>query len=560
MKITSIPQFARNANRLREILTVLSKYGLADWLSHVELDVVKGLFKARDGKLLTEHSRETRIRLALTELGTTFIKLGQILSTRPDLVGPAQANELSQLQAGAPADPPQVVRAAVEAELGQRLKELFAAFDETPIASASIGQVHRARLKDGRDVAVKVQHPDIESRIRIDLDIVVGLAELAEQYLPELRRYRPRATSAEFQRVLLRELDFGREERNLLQFAGNFTGNASVRFPIPNSELSTGKVLTMDYLDGIKVSDPQRLKQADYDLEEIAQKGAAIFLEMIFRDGFYHADPHPGNIIVLPGGVIGLLDCGMVGRLDETMREHIEEILLAIANRDAILLTSVITRVGSVPPHLDETGLSTDVTEFVSYHGSKPLSQFDLGQALTDMTEIIRRYEIVLPSSIAMLIKVLVMLEGTSRLLNPSFNLTALIQPYQKKLLLRRLSPTRHLQKLRRVFSEWQHLSEVLPRNLVDVLQQVQSGRFSVQHEHKGFEPSANRLVLGLLTAALFVGSSIMCGLSVPPLIAGISVAGAIGCGLSAVLGLRLFWAIRKSGHLDRKSRDDSSR
>lgn len=553
MKITSIPHFARNANRLREILTILSKYGLADWLSKIELDAVKGFFKGRDGKLLTEQSHETRIRLALTELGTTFIKLGQILSTRADLVGPKLADELSCLREGAPADPPSAVRATMEAELGQSIDEVFAAFDDKPIASASIGQVHRARIKGGQEMVVKVQHPNIEEKVRTDLDIVVGLAELAEQYLPELRRYRPRATAAEFQRILLRELDFGREERNLQQFASNFASNNTVRFPIPNSELSTGRVLTMDYLDGIKVSEPQRLKDVGYDLDELARKGARVFLEMIFRDGFYHADPHPGNFVILPGAVVGILDCGMVGRLDETMREHIEEMLLSIANRDPVLLTSVITRIGSVPPQLDQADLSADVADLVSYHGSRPLAQFNLAQALRDITEIIRRYEIVLPTSMAMLIKVLIMLEGTARLLSPSFNLTELIQPYQKKLLLRRLSPKRHLQKIRRFLSEWQYLGEVLPRTLVDVLQQVQTGRFDVHLEHKGLEPSVNRLVLGLLTSALFVGSAIMCGQRVPPTIQDISVIGILGCGMSVFLGLRLLWAIRKSGHLDRK-------
>src|SRR5207248_2388873 len=200
MKLTSIPQLARNANRLREILTILSKYGLADWLSRLETERFKDLFKGRDGTGLAALSHESRIRLALTELGTTFIKFGQMLSTRADLIGPELAKELSALQSDAPADPPAAVRAAVETELGQPLDELFDRFEERPLASASIGQVHRARLRDGRAVVVKVQHPGIEAKVRTDLDILVGLAELAERFLPELRRYRPRATAAEFQR------------------------------------------------------------------------------------------------------------------------------------------------------------------------------------------------------------------------------------------------------------------------------------------------------------------------------------------------------------------------
>lgn len=553
MKLTAIPQFARNANRLREILTILSKYGLADWMSRLEIERFKELLKSRDGSALTQLSHEARIRLALTELGTTFIKFGQMLSTRADLIGPALACELSALQEGAPADPPAAARATVEAELGQPLGDLFAEFDDQPIASASIGQVHRARLRNGQAMVVKVQHPGIEARVRIDLDILVGLAELAEQFSPELCRYRPRSTAAEFQRLLLRELDFGREERNLQQFAANFAANNSVRFPRPLSELSTSRVLTMEYLAGVKLNEPARLDELGFDREEIARRGAEIYLEMIFRDGFYHADPHPGNFLVLPGGVIGLLDCGMVGRLDDELREQIEEMLLAVVNRDANRLSAIIMRLASVPTPFDQAGLSVDLAELVGYHGGRPLQQFELGKALTDLTEIVRRYQIVLPNGVALLIKVLVMLEGTSRLLNPRFNLTELIQPYQKQLIRRRLSPARHLQKLRRLWNEWEYLGEVLPRSLVDFLQSAQSGRFDVHLEHKRLEPSVNRLVLGMLTSALFLGSSLLWSMQVPPLISGTSVFGVLGCIFSFVLALRLMWAIRKSGRLDQK-------
>lgn len=553
MKLTSIPQLARNVNRLREIITVLSKYGLADWLSRLESERIKDLFKGKDGKALSELSHEARIRRALTELGTTYIKFGQMLSTRADLVGPELADELSALQAAAPADPPAVARATVEAELGQPLAELFDHFDDQPLASASIGQVHRARLRDGRAVVVKVQHPGIESKVRTDLDILVGLAELSEQFVPELRRYRPRATAAEFQRQLLRELDFGREERNLQQFTANFADSPAVRFPQPNSELSTSRVLTMEWLDGVPVSETKQLAELGYDLGEVARRGAEIYLDMIFRDGFYHADPHPGNFLVLPGGVIGMLDCGMVGRIDQATREQIEDMLLAVVNRDANRLANIVTRLGACPPQLDQAGLANDLAELVAYHGGKPMQQFDLGQALTDLTEIIRRYQIVLPPGIALLIKVLVMLEGTSRLMHPEFNLTGLIAPYQKKMLLRRLSPARHLQKLRRLFNEWEYLGEVLPRTLADLLQSLQSGRLDVHLEHRRLEPSVNRLVLGMLTSALFLGSALLWSREVPPVIGGVSVCGVLGCGLSLILGLRLLWAIRKSGHLDQK-------
>ncbi|MFN4261304.1 MAG: ABC1 kinase family protein [Gemmataceae bacterium] len=552
MKLSSIPQLARNANRWGEILTILSKYGLADWATRLHIPFARTLFKSSEGPALGDLNWETRVRLVLSDLGTTFIKLGQVLSTRSDIVGPALALELTKLQTAAPADPPDVVRETIERELKRPIAELFAEFEEKPIASASIGQVHRARLHDGQWVVLKVQHANIVLRIRTDLDILVGLAELAEEYIPELKRYRPRAVAQEFQRMLLRELDFHREQRNLQQFAANFTGDDTVRFPTPFPELTTARVLTMEMLEGTKLAETDRLRRAGVDLEDIARRGGQLYLDMVFRDGFYHADPHPGNLLILEDGAIGMLDCGMVGRLDEHMREQIEMMLMAIAQRDPVQLTSIITRIGSVPPRLDRAGLNADITDFLFYYSAQPLDQLDLGAALTEMMEIVRRYQIVLPAPIAMLIKVLVMLEGTSRLLNPTFSLGQIIQSYRRKLMLRHLNPMRRLRRFQRFLNEVMYLGEVVPRGLLDIVEQIQSGSFDIHLEHRNLEPSVNRLVFGMITSALFLGSSWLWSNQVPPLLFGIPVFGAAGCMLSLFLGLRLLWAIKKSGHLDR--------
>ena len=264
MKITTIPQVYRNVNRWREILSILSKYGLANWVSRFDLAFAKGLLKNRNGEVLARHTRETRIRLAIEELGPVFIKLGQILSTRPDLVGAALAEQLRILQTDVPADPAEVVRATIERELGQSVERLFAEFDDQPLASASIGQVHHARLTSGAEVAVKIQHHDIRDRVRVDMDILAGLAQLAER-IPELVNYRPSSTVAEFQRALRRELDFTREARNLEEIAHRFAGRPEVHIPRVDAELSTSRVLTMEFLHGAKVADAQRMDRAPFD-------------------------------------------------------------------------------------------------------------------------------------------------------------------------------------------------------------------------------------------------------------------------------------------------------
>ena len=561
MKISSIPQIYRNLNRGTEILSVLSKFGLADWISRLNLDFAKGLLKNREGEALARHTRESRIRMALSELGPTFIKLGQLLSTRPDLVGRELADELIKLQSEVPADSAELVHKTITEELGQPIEDLFTQFDDTPIASASIGQVHRAMLKSGQHVVIKVQRSGIAKTVRKDVDVLGGLAQLAER-IPELAAYRPVNTLAEFQRTLLRELDFGREERNLQQFSQRFASDPRVKIPSPISEFCTPRVLTMEFIQGIKLPDARQLESGGFDLEKLARHGAELYLEMIFADGCYHADPHPGNIVLLPGNVLGLLDFGMVGRIDEQLREDIEEMLFSIVNRDAVQLASTITRIGQVPSDLDEAAFRVDVADFISHYANQPLDQLDLSQALNEVTDMIFRFKIALPSQVGMLIKTLVALEGTSKLLSPTFSLMDVIRPFQRKALLRRFSPARRVRKMRRVYLELEHLAAVFPRRVMDILDQIQAGKFDVHLDHRGLGPSVNRLVLGMLASALFLGSSLMLSRQVPPLIFpeatwfglhNVSILGISGCTVSLLLGLRLLRAIGKSGHLDRR-------
>ena len=551
MRITTIPQIYRNVNRWREILSILSKYELAAWIGRLGPDFAKDLLKARGGDAIARQPRKVRIRMALSELGPTFIKLGQVLSTRPDLVGVELAEELQSLQTDVPADPPAVVRAVVEEELKRPLEKAFAEFDLQSFASASIAQVHRARLHSGESVVVKVQHADIRRRVEVDLDILVGVAMLAER-IPEFVNFRPEATAAEFRRTMRRELDFGRELRNMQEFARHLADESLVRIPRVFTELSTSRVLTMELIQGIPLIDTARLTAAGYNLEELARRGAQLYMEMIFGRGFYHADPHPGNVLILPGGVIGLLDYGMVGRIDESLMENITDMLMAIGELDSEQLTMIVMRSGVVPPSLDRAGLSLDIADFISYYGNQSLDQFDVGRALREITEVIWRHGIMLPARLAMLLKVLITLEGTGRLLNPKFNLMEVMTPYRRRLLMARLSPRRQWRKFRRILGELRRLADVLPRGLTEILQQVQNGQFDVHLDHRGLEPSVNRLVLGMLASALFLGSSLLLSREVPPRIYGISVPGFAGAALAIALGLRLWRAISKSGHLDR--------
>jgi ubiquinone biosynthesis protein len=572
MKITAIPQVYRNLRRWQEIIAILRRYGLADWLSQLKFDFIRDWIKDEQGVPLARYSREQRIRLALTDLGPTFIKLGQVLSLRPELIGPSLARELTSLQTHVPADSGKIVREIIQAELGRSVDELYAEFDDQAIASASIGQVHLARLHDGTGVVVKVQHADIQNKVSEDLEVLAGLATLAS-HLPDLEVWKPQVLVEQLSRSLRRELDFSREQQNLHLFRRELD-NPQVLVPRPYPKLSSSRVLTMQLLKGVPLQNlveaSDRVCESDSrTVDEQTRQGLArvmaeVYVEMTFTHGVYHADPHPGNILLVDNCKLGLLDFGMVGRIDDRLRETIEEMLLAVASRDASLLTTLIKRVGNVPPRLDESILAIDVADLVDTYGSQPLESFDLSGALNDVTDIMHRHQISLPPQTSMLIKMLITLEGTLHQLAPSFSLLEVMQPFFRKMWLRRLSPRRQAKRMRRIYLELESLVETLPSQISSVMQLVQEGRLDVHLAHKGLSPSVNRMVLGLLISSVFLGSSLLLAFKVPPVlfrepwlgVERLSLLGLVGYAVSLLAGLRLIRAINRSGHLDRSDTD----
>jgi ubiquinone biosynthesis protein len=502
--------------------------------------------------------------MALTELGPTFIKLGQVLSLRPDLVGSELATELQLLQTQVPPDPYESVERIVQTELGMKIEEAFASFDREPRASASIGQVHNATLHDGTRVVVKVQHENIQSKVREDMEVLAGLAGLAER-IPELAAWQPRSLVEQLSKSLKRELSFTRELNNLQVFTSQFASFTDVRIPKPYPKLSTSHVLTMERLEGQSIvhfmsSPPMDPTQHELVLARIPRRAAELYLDMIFSAGIYHADPHPGNVLILPDGSLGLLDFGMVGRIDDSLRETIEEMLLAVSSSDAMLLTSLIKRVGRPPIRLDESALSIDVADLISTYGSQPLDSFDVAGVLNDMTDVLHQHRISLPPQTAMLIKTLVTLEGTIRQLNPRFSLLEVMQPFFKKMWLRRLSPRRQVRRMRRIYVELEGLLEKMPGQVSSLMELVRQGKLDVHLSHRGLSPSINRLVLGLLTSSLLMGSSVLLAFKVPPLlflnggpmgVKDLSLLGLLGFSASMLVSFRLWLAINKSGHLD---------
>lgn len=555
MDLVSVPKLMRNADRFRHVITVLAKHGLADWLSTLSLPWFDTLSKPESTDSLTT---EQRIRIAMTELGTTFIKLGQVLSTRPDLVGKRLADELAMLRSETPADESTIAIALIESELNGNIATLFSSFEPNAFASASIGQVHRATTHDGNNVVVKVQHTGIEEVIENDLEIMSVLAGIAQQRSERLKQYRPVETMREFQKTLRQELDFGRELHNMQRFRKTFVDEAGIRFAKPYPEFSSRRLLTMEQFEGTSISDKAGLDRSGLNLEEIAKRGANLFIKMIFRDGFYHADPHPGNLMVLTSRTIteaggefadlGILDCGMVGRIDDLLRDDLELGLIAAVKHDATKITDAVARIGNVPSDYDQTLLKDAIRGLIDDYSTQSLEEFDLSGCLNEVVTIIQQSKIYLPAKVAMLIKVLIMLEGTAQQLSPRFSVAELIEPYGRKAYRNRFSVRRLISRLQTNVQDWEHLLTIFPKDTADILRNLKRGKFDVHLQHRRLEPVVNRLVMGILTAAMFMGSASVLSNQVRPTIFGLSVPGLLGCCIALVMGFQIMLAIRRSG------------
>lgn len=544
-------RFAGDLARAAEVAGVLVKYGLAAWLTEVNWQPAHDAIKSYNGEAISHHPFEARVRLALTDLGTTFIKLGQMLSTRPDIVGQPLAAELSKLQRHVPPDPPEVVIKMVEDELGRPISECFASFNPVAIASASIGQVHDAYLKSGRHVVVKVQHQGIEGVVRRDIDILRFLAEIAEGN-ETLRRIQPKGLIREFSRTTLNELDFRREQRNLQVFRRNFADDETIVFPRSYPELTTSRVLTMDFIKGVRVTEGAKLDKLEIDRQELAGRGATAFIKMIFRDGFYHSDPHPGNFIVLKDGKIGLIDVGMVGHIDEMFRTQIEDILMSAGDRDAEHLTDNVLRLTGTPHHFDRRALSAELSELFEEYGTQSVGEFDIGGMLNRVTDILHEHKLILPGRMSMLIKCLVLLEGTGRLLSPTFSLASLLAPWRSEFVNRRYSIRARFKRLSRMYADWERLAQSIPRVVFDAMDKLERGQFAIRLEHRNLKSAVDRLVGGFFVSALLLASALLISRNVPPTAWGVSIPGAVGYLVALFFGIHLLWVYR-----ERRSKDE---
>jgi ubiquinone biosynthesis protein len=510
---------ARYLGRYREIAQVLVGHGFGYLVEQLGLASLLSLPRRAVLRLPppTPVGTAARLREALVALGPTFVKLGQALSTRPDLFPPEFVAELGKLQDTVPPFPAQQAIAVVEESLGQSIGELFASFDPTPLAAASLGQVHAARLHSGEEVAVKVQRPEIAARINTDLAIVADLAALAQERLPLGRQYNVVELAWEFATTLRAELDYRREGRNADRFRQLFADSPLVRIPVVYWEQTSARVLTSERLYGPKVTDSAGLAVAGIDGRALARTSVQLILREIFSFGFFHSDPHPGNFFALPGAALGVVDFGQVGSLDRQTSQGLLLLLAALVDQDTAAALRAMERLGLVARRDLTPRLRHDMERFSGSLVDRPLSEISARETIDELLALLRRHNIRMPGPLAMLLKAIVMMEGVGLQLDPTLDVFALARPYVRQALAEQFAPAALGAQLARGGRELAETALELPRQLGDLLQRLNDGELRVQSEERelrrvagALTGAANRLAVAMVLAALIVGVAIV--------------------------------------------------
>jgi len=543
--------------RLGSIAIVFARHGFGEFLDRLNLaehiPLAKRLAARRAPAVDRGLKTEDRLVHAFQELGTTFVKLGQILASRPDLVGEDFAEAFKRLRDRVRPFDPETARRTIETELRKPLNEIFSSFEDEPAGSGSIAQVHRARLLDGTDVMVKVRRPDIESAILADLALLRLAAGLAEPQLPEMR---PTQIVEEFERAMRDELDLTVEASNTARFRAMFRDTEGVRAPAVFWEHTTASVLTLERLDGVSLGDLEELERRGHDRKRLAKALAECFMTQYFREGTFHADPHPGNLLVADDGTIGLVDFGLVGHLSGEIRARLTTILLAAVAEDLDTIAEVTAELGVVGEEFDRREFNRDITALYYKYSGMPLGRTDTRRLFGDMTRVARHNDLALPRDLVMLGKSMATLSSTTRALDPSFDVLRATAPKTQELFKDKLSPGRLAKLAGLNLLTLGHLLRSIPRDVRSIVRKIESGQLQVGFRHRGLgqalnelDRASNRLAISIYVAAVLVASSLMVQAHFLSF-RGVSVPGALGYALAGILSLWLAWGILRSGRL----------
>jgi ubiquinone biosynthesis protein len=549
---------SQDLGRVQALAAILARYGFGDLLGRLGLAPAL----ARAGAVVPLSRLEAlvalpapvRVRRAMEEMGPCFVKLGQILATRVDLFPPEWIAEFSRLQNAVPPVSFDAIRAEITGALGATPESAFLWLDPKPLAAASIAQVHRARLHDGHDVVVKVRRPGIRPIIEADLRLLQYVAKRMEAKFPDLRRFHPEAVVRQFKTSLMGELDLVAECRNAERIATSFADDDRIVVPEVHWSFTREQMNVQDFIDGIPVADLAALKAAGVDCKQVARTGAQAVLKMMLEDGFFHADPHPGNVFVLPEGRIGIIDFGMIGRLSSARRAEVVSLLFGLVERDPERVTEVLLE-WTEQSGVEEIQLTADIEGFIDRYHGVPLGQLDLTGMLLEVTSLLRSHQLALPADLALLIKVCLTLEGLGCSLDPDFEMAGQARPFLRRAVAAQWGPVALTRRSARGLMDAAGLLTALPRELHRLLRGVRSGRARVRMEvgelkefSRQMAHSANRLAGSMVIAALIVGSSITMTVKGGPVLLGLPLFGLLGFIGAAFAGIWLLWSIFRSG------------
>ena len=561
-KIGMIGRTYRHASRYLEIIGVLTKYGFVDIISQSRLESVidfgrKIVLKKKADSTILALSRWERMRLVLEELGPTFIKFGQVMSTRADLIPIDLIHELEKLQDSVPPFSEEKAVSLVEHEFGKPISELFESFSHSPLAAASIAQVHKAILLEGEEVVVKVQRPGIDRIIETDLEIMFHLATMMEKHVEGMKTFNIAKIVEEFEKAIQKELNFAIEASNLERFGNNFQKDPNIYVPKCFRNFSTKKILTMEHIDGIKISDIESIQANDLDCKIIARRGADLILKQIFEFGFFHADPHPGNVLVLPENVICFLDYGMMGTLTRTTRELITSMAAGAINHDIDKIIRNLLRLCESDGEVKKQKLELQITELIERYFNQSLEQMDMAALINDLVRFFPENNLIMPSDLYLLGRTMLLQQGNGEVLDPDFNVAIHIEPYLIKMIRERL----HIRKIAKDLfissEELVQLMKELPFEVREIIEKVKNGTIKMDIEHKGLNPMlgtheriSNRISFAIVLASMIVGSSLIVLSKIPPLWKGVPVIGVVGYIAAGLLGFWLLVSILRHGKM----------
>jgi len=557
----SSPGTSSKIKRYEKVISTFVKYGFEDIVSHPPFSRLfpqtNILVPSRQGKKVSQFTRNERIRLLCEELGTTFIKFAQIASNRPDLLPEDLIDELTKLQDAAPVVPVEEIYEILNAELLRPIDELVEYFDEKPLASASMAQVHRARLIGGKEVVLKIQRPGIRKLIATDVSIFKSLVAIIETYFPQFKAYNPAELVKMFEVSISKELSFRAETNNLKEFKRLFRKHPEVYVPEHYGELCTDKVICMEFIDGYKITDLETLSKFGISGKELAIRGIGLYFEQVFEHGFFHADPHPGNIFVLEDGRVVFIDYGMMGIVLEEDKLNFANLLLSMYKKDHEGLKQTILKYSDGLSKEKQLELEYDINDFLRDYTNISIENIDGNEVMKGLNALFFDYKIRIPSHVLLLLKALVIIEGVGLKIDPEYDIIANIGPYVQRLLLQKYNHKYLATEVSKSMISSLQLVKGLPSDIKEIVQKIKEGKLHIEIEHTGLSDSvkkyeiiANRISFSLIVVAFIIASSICTIAKIPPLIYNIPILGFAGLIISFLLALRLLYSIDRHGRI----------